>query len=72
MVVKHCMSASYIQLRTNYEQLLANYMQHLTNYEQLRVNFEHLCQMIVNITSHKNASSNKKEEPVKAEVGSSN
>jgi hypothetical protein len=47
-------------------------MQHLTNYEQLRVNFEHLCQMIVNITSHKNASSNKKEEPVKAEVGSSN
>jgi len=62
--------ANYMQLRTNYEQR-ANYMQHLTNYEQLWANFEQLCQIIMN-TSHKNASSNKKEEPVKAEVGSSN
>ena len=70
------LSVNYEELRANYEQqqLRANDEQLRVNYEQqqFRANYEQLRQIIMNITSQKNASGNKKEEPDKAEVGSSN
>ena len=55
-----------------HEQLLANYEQLRMNNEQFRTSYKQLRQIVMNITSQNNASGNKKEEPVKAEVGSSN